>query len=146
MTDNTQALMDQAYSRWQSSRWSREEFWAQLTPKERVAVFVGNLNYQVGNGGFSQWCFNGYSDCSDELLQILPKLGEAGQEVAALVVDVLEEEEVLKDEEEGDCSEDYDGQFYALSDALLAECEAFISLPDEEFLAKMRSFRYLATL
>lgn len=53
-------LMNAAYDRWRENNWSREEFLDQLTPQEKFAVCTGNLNYQVENGGFSQWCENGY--------------------------------------------------------------------------------------
>jgi hypothetical protein len=33
------------------------------------AVITGNLNYQVNNGGFSQWNENGYSDSIEELIE-----------------------------------------------------------------------------
>ena len=54
-------FMEQAYARWQENRdWSREEFYDQLSPFERIAVYFGNMNYQVGNGGWEQWVYNGY--------------------------------------------------------------------------------------
>jgi hypothetical protein len=61
--DRTQRLMDGAYDRWQTQKdtMTRQEFWDQLDADERVAVFLGNLNYQVENGGFSQWLDNGYA-------------------------------------------------------------------------------------
>lgn len=31
-----------------------------ITPIERRVVIMGNLNYKVTNGGFSQWIDNGY--------------------------------------------------------------------------------------
>lgn len=32
-----------------------------LSEYHRIAVCLGNMNYQVENGGFSQWIFNGYA-------------------------------------------------------------------------------------
>lgn len=145
-TDKTQELMDAAYNRWQKNHWSQEDFWAQLSPREKVAVYVGNLNNQVCNGGFSQWHFNGYSNCSDELLQILPRLGDASQKVAKMITSVLSEEEEHEDWDEyedgdWDYSQNWDSQFYTINDAMLEECEAFVSLPDEEFNRKMAGIR-----
>lgn len=62
MTEPTfhQKLMTAAYDRYES-RWTKREFEAQLTCAERRAVLVGNMNYQVENGGFSQWLGNGYA-------------------------------------------------------------------------------------
>jgi hypothetical protein len=34
---------------------------------------MGNFNYQVGNGGFSQWSFNGYDEDLYELIKICDK-------------------------------------------------------------------------
>lgn len=63
MSDNHQALMDQAYDRWQASspQWSKQQFWDHLDAKERIAVFIGNMNCQVCNGGWMQWMSNGYA-------------------------------------------------------------------------------------
>lgn len=55
-----QELMTAAYDRYQRD-WSKAEFEAQLSAAERPAVLIGNFNYQVENGGFSQWLGNGYA-------------------------------------------------------------------------------------
>lgn len=138
--------MDRAYDRWQKAHWSQENFWAQLSPREKVAVYVGNLNNQVCNGGFSQWVFNGYSDCSEELLQILPLLGDTSREVARLIGDVLDEENqhLWSDDDDGDdwdYSKDYDRLFYSINEKMLEECEMFVSLPTEEFKKRVRDVR-----
>lgn len=71
--DKTQALMDQAYARFKANRqWSKQDFWDQLDAQERIAVFAGNLNYQVENGGFMQWFDNGYA--TDEVTGFLIRL------------------------------------------------------------------------
>jgi len=114
-----QELMDAAYDRWQESErlgrkylegcdinaydlrrenpelyrayfWTKEDFWAQLSPAEIVAVFTGNLNYQVENGGWLQWHDNGYSECADWLIGQLPKLGPVSTKVAAMVAQVMQ--------------------------------------------------------
>ena len=54
-----QNLMDKAYATWKDNM-NYDEFLASLSPVLRTAVVLGNLNYQVENGGFSQWIFNGY--------------------------------------------------------------------------------------
>lgn len=70
MSDLFQATMDGAYNRWQNSKgMTKQEFWDQLNADERIAVFCGNLNYQVENGGFSQWLDNGYA--TDETISFL---------------------------------------------------------------------------
>ena len=60
--DTHQKLMNEAYDLWKSNdNWSKEEFFEQLDRKHRIAVALGNMNYQVENGGFSQWIYNGYA-------------------------------------------------------------------------------------
>lgn len=63
MTDNLhQRIMDRAYARWQDEDGKDQDwFWNQLSPLETIAVFFGNFNYQVCNGGFQQWWDNGYA-------------------------------------------------------------------------------------
>ena len=54
-------LMSNAYDRWRTNGdWTKEDFFDQLSDHERIAVCFGNLNQQVGNGGFMQWADNGY--------------------------------------------------------------------------------------
>jgi hypothetical protein len=53
-----QKLMNEAYASFK--KLSYDEFINQLDEKHKVAVILGNLNYQVGNGGFSQWYYNNY--------------------------------------------------------------------------------------
>lgn len=54
-----QKLMDAAYDKWPESGGHREML-NRATDAERCAVLLGNLNYQVENGGFCQWIDNGY--------------------------------------------------------------------------------------
>jgi hypothetical protein len=70
--------------------WSKETFWAQLDERESVAVLTANMNYQVENGGWLQWCDNGYVDCAAELETVLrEKIGtETAVEAAGMVARV----------------------------------------------------------
>ena len=54
--------MDSAYERWSGKNLNRASFLSLLTNYERIAVRLGNFNYQVENGGLQQWDSNGYSD------------------------------------------------------------------------------------
>lgn len=57
-----QQIMEETYARWKKhDEWEQEDFWSQLSRKEKFAVFSGNFNYQVNNGGFAQWKDNGYA-------------------------------------------------------------------------------------
>jgi len=66
MTDTgiIQQLMDEAYDKWQDNGWSKEDFRnyisKNMSREHLIAVQIGNLNYQVENGGFLQWYDNGY--------------------------------------------------------------------------------------
>ena len=102
-----QQLMNAAYDKWQEQgrkceatskaagdvvarSWTYAQFLRELSVAERRAVMLGNLNYQVENGGFAQWVDNGYaSDSGSELLDILPEMGEASKKVCDLVRSVL---------------------------------------------------------
>lgn len=66
-----QFIMTNAYYNWGKNT-SREKFLSDLTPYEKLAVIFGNFNYQVQNGGFSQWVFNNYDsdiDGSEEFIE-----------------------------------------------------------------------------
>ena len=68
-----QDLMNTAYERWQKNDdWSKDDFRVSLDAWEKIAVHTGNLNYQVENGGFSQWYFNNYY--TPEVLDFLIEL------------------------------------------------------------------------
>lgn len=71
-TTTWQELMDKAYDEWKKHPGlSYEEFLAGLDAKEEQAVLLGNLNYQVQNGGFDQWVFNGYASRGPEVVVLL---------------------------------------------------------------------------
>jgi hypothetical protein len=70
-----QMLMNKAYDLWQTEVGKRlryENFLDLINEKLGSiyyhAVITGNLNYQVENGGFSQWYFNGYHITIDDLI------------------------------------------------------------------------------
>lgn len=63
-------LMDKAYNKFQDG-WSLREFYINIDGLERRAVALGNLNYQVGNGGFTQWMDNGYAEVSMTVLRFI---------------------------------------------------------------------------
>lgn len=74
---NHQELMDKAYNRWADGEFkslSLKDFFEKLPVLEQTAVALGNLNYQVGNGGFYQWEDNGYKDAHKDFLKQLERL------------------------------------------------------------------------
>ena len=68
-----QSLMNEVYDYWQQNKTSREEALDNFSELHKAAVQLGNLNYQVENGGFSQWHFNEYSDDLPDLLKLCNK-------------------------------------------------------------------------
>lgn len=70
-----QKLMDGAYEKWQGQKWTYSQFLANLDAKERQAVLLGNMNYQIGNGGVQQWVDNGYALKAVDLFDVLKLMG-----------------------------------------------------------------------
>lgn len=96
-----QGLMNTAYDKWQEggelAGKSSEEFVEELPEKEQIAVRIGNMNYQVQNGGWDQWWYNRYGprdiqwlidffgahteyDTFKWILQLLEKVQSASEE------------------------------------------------------------------
>lgn len=69
--DLWQFIMDESYKNWEHNGMSRTEFLNKLTDYEKLAVMFGNFNYQVENGGLSQWDENDYSEDLDSLTEFL---------------------------------------------------------------------------
>ncbi len=136
MTEKLQALMDQAYSRWQAdANMSQEDFWDTLGANERLAVFVGNFNYQVCNGGFIQWHDNDYAkpvvlDYLERLCQRMDT--KVSHTVAGLLSEFrLAQKEFIENERDEDAWPEFSSatdmlcnQFYKINDAWLVEVEA----------------------
>lgn len=131
MTDKIQALMNAAYDRYQNG-WSKQQFNDQLDAKERIAVFIGNMNYQVGNGGFSQWMYNRYA--TEETVGLIErKLQEVNSPEAQVVLHLLEivrrnavdygwDLGTMDDDDEFDG--DIDTEFYKVNEELMRQVEA----------------------
>jgi len=147
--DTTQFLMDKAYARWQHSsakNWSYMEFLSHLPQVEKYVVVIGNLNYQVENGGFSQWHGNGYSDSFSLLQAALDEIGtptaEAVFDIVKKVMDVFNDRD--SDQDDGYYSDGYysdgeevdeevyeyldklDDKYYSLKKQLLTDVEAWV--------------------
>lgn len=90
-----QSVMTGAYSRWEDEgdlhTKDYDEFIAELDELAAKCVVLGNLNYQVENGGFTQWHDNGYSSQRDFLVDVLDEVeGEATEAIKCLVQDAQE--------------------------------------------------------
>ncbi len=132
-TENSyhQQLMDKAYDRYE--KLSKEDFWDQLDAEERVAVAIGNMNYQIENGGFIQWFDNRYA--TKETIKFIKRvLNHINQKTCLQVIDLIKRfEAILPDLEEmaedGECEDAYtfteclDKDYYKINDAFMEEVE-----------------------
>lgn len=103
MSENgiTQKLMDEVYSKWNTEECRSmdrleviENF---FTPLHRAAVQLGNMNYQVNNGGWSQWHLNGYSEDMEDLIEIAKKGTAQGIKHFDILLQILTDIEALGD-------------------------------------------------
>jgi hypothetical protein len=88
-----QELMDKAYELYDDSL-SYENFLYEITKKLGQlyvdAVITGNLNYQVENGGFTQWYENGYSNTIDQLNYFFSNNFLQNNEIIKKILQILE--------------------------------------------------------
>ena len=136
--------MDQAYDRWTAEndrRMSKQDFWDQLDAKERIAVFTGNLNQQVCNGGFEQWADNGYAE-PEVVTFLLRLLRRMDTETSHAVADLITEFQLLREEygqtdnghydeemaeELAERTDPLDTVYYKINDQFLAEVDDELS-------------------
>ena len=132
-TPKMQAHIDLAYARRQEpgNTWSDQDFWDQLSAAERVAVFAGNFNGQVLNGGFTQWHNNGYA--TPEVLGFLMRLCKRlGTETTLLVYDLLTQFEDAQGEFAASCERDAD---YNTFDAATEKLDSvYYAIRDDSFI------------
>jgi hypothetical protein len=157
--DAWQAIMDRCYERWSHGDLkgsSYDSFIAALEPHDAWAVVMGNLNYQVNNGGFLQWHDNGYSSMSDTLIEALTNVGTpAALEASTLITEAMDAIDLNEDAMSqlkklgryGECDalltyedlisdaigkslnddlEPFDRRFYKVSDHLLKDVEEWV--------------------
>lgn len=121
-----QRLMNEAYDRWNSPPLqgkSYQDFLMKLTPIHRDAVVLGNLNYQVENGGFSQWLGNGYGETMGFLRSAVDKMmTQTAKEVYSLARKAIQFD---PDSVCGEDTDDLDKAFYKINAQFLQDCEAY---------------------
>jgi len=146
--EKMQSVIDEAYKKWDDDL-EFGQFVATLDAKQRLAVLVGKLNYQVGNGGFLQWHENGYSSEGHNLLVQLslykkePVVAEVMEivEKALKIIDKYEKE--IKEAERGwdanydeaehlaeqrrEALDPLDDKYYDLEDEFLAFIERTVA-------------------
>lgn len=122
---------DTAYNKWRN--WkddTYETFLSKCERKERIAVLLDNLNYQVQNGGFNQWISNGYmtQQITQEIKIILYDMGtKQAQKVIEIIKDL---EEYIYDEPEEEKYweeiEKFDNPYYEINDEFEEEIEHYL--------------------
>jgi hypothetical protein len=114
-----QGLMDAAYTTFGNK--SYDDFMFDLPVNQRMAVLLGNLNYQVENGGFRQWIGNGYGAYAMDVRRVLDRIGtEAAYFVTNLVL-------IASRADEDDDMDKQDAAYYRINDQLMADAEAFFA-------------------
>ena len=125
--------MEKSYKKFEKNKsWSLDEFYFNLEPLEKRAVALGNLNYQVGNGGFTQWIDNNYASVSISALRFImsevDKLKKFPELKKALILaDEVEHIETSSGSEFSKNAELYDKSFYSLKN-LEKEMNAYLKL------------------
>jgi hypothetical protein len=132
-----ESRMEKAHAWWQDKDIGLADFYEALTPTTRKAVAVGHFNYQVHNGGFSQWHDNRYAACGASTVKALCRElnTKTSEKVASLITAALlaveANERIANDDEDRmDFIEDtspYDDAYYAISEQFLAEVEAWLA-------------------
>jgi hypothetical protein len=124
--------MDEFYSEWQKEENRGKDKWDILggfSEAHQIAVVFGNFNYQVENGGLSQWIYNRYFNSDAEKFT---DYLEKGSELDARFQVILDKVNLLDQyANETGCDqygnyrdpEDEDGEYGFIGD--LANCDAF---------------------
>lgn len=83
--NQAQPIMDRAYAGWPKDG-TYDDFLFTLGGIEKIVVLIGNLNYQVRNGGFFQWADNRYGKHWQDVIRALNLINtENAKQVAKLV-------------------------------------------------------------
>jgi hypothetical protein len=131
-----QGLMDSAYDKWEKGM-NKADFLESLDSPEAEAVVLGNLNYQVQNGGFYQWIDNGYAELSaSDVLFVLKRMKTpAARAVIKMVRQVIEymdsgafgDDGEEHDEEALDALDKLDDEYYVLDDQFNNDIEKYLT-------------------
>lgn len=117
-----QSVMNEAYDLF-APNMGIEDFWLRLNFPQRIAVFIGNLNYQVENGGFLQWHGNGYSKCTNDIIRILQTVGNCDP----IIKLVQKASKLLRNsDDEPDGLDELDTQFYQHNESMLDNVEKYL--------------------
>ena len=121
-----QRIMNKAYKRFQTNRhWSMIELYFSMSPIEKIAVAIGNLNYQVENGGFLQWIDNGYSGLSENTLNYI--FNDIKDKKYPLLKKVLSLAfQAIKNEDDDELRNKLDNEYYKINAGVLIEVDSYL--------------------
>ena len=129
--EKIQALVDEFYTEWQKD--DKKDKWDVLegfSEAHQIAVTFGNFNYQVENGGLSQWVYNGYfHDDAEKFIEYL-EVGAELDERCRTILDRVYKIDQYAQEMDSDRYGNYhdpgeDGESGFIGD--LINCDAFDS-------------------
>jgi hypothetical protein len=110
-SEKIQALMDEAYDEWRKEENKGKDKWDILndfSKAHQIAVTFGNFNYQVENGGISQWIYNGYfQDDAEKFIEYL-EIGAQTDERCRAILDRVS----MLDQYAKETNCDRDGYYY----------------------------------
>jgi len=137
-----QDLMNEAYEIWQKNNWSDKEFIEKLEGTiHKYAVILGNLNYQVENGGWDQWWSNGYGTRDWEfLLTLLPQINTPSalqvlkilKKAVTILIELYDSNNNSDEEEEEDRWEllekldTLDDEYYGVNEQFMKDVDKFL--------------------
>lgn len=131
-------IMESAYNKWDHNSQTHPEFFDSLTDVEKKVVAIGNLNYQVENGGFTQYVENGlfHHSAYETLRSFLDEIGtKESNEVLSILfflapdVDLNAESKGCMgsywcyEKDEGAWNDDDDDEDYDPYDRILGICK-----------------------
>lgn len=142
--NNVQATMNDAWKNWDKpgadgqkmTRWG--DFIKTLNTKQKIAVLIGNMNYQVGNGGWIQWRDNGFAK-EGRAQAVVRYLKRYGGPASQQVIKILQDSgRIVRRGASGGMSantsaadRDYSREYHKINDKMLAEIGNALSNMDD---------------
>lgn len=109
-------------------------------PKINAAVIMGNMHYQIGNGGWLQWDDNGYSASLEALITLYSGAKDVGIADADKVLALLKEFRQRKSDDQGprptlfDGDEEYEDDSFDNFDDM---CNRYYAIESETLMQAM---------
>lgn len=137
-------LMDEGYTLWQQhnkdnpdSHWDQKQFYhavmMNLSGEHALACVLGNLNYQVENGGFVQYLDNGYAEAADWFMRsAFDNLDTESTKIVSTLVGRFYSRLGLyymtrySEYEDYPDFDDLDTEFYTVNEQFMADVEVYL--------------------